>query len=153
MIQITKGLKSEIIKNDKERKSNLKCFNVFISLEFTMWIMIVKLTKLPKFLVNRVYKFRSGPQVETTTWIKYHVEGPFRESNLQLNMTFTQNGKKSTQHNDKLSIACYRPFILVLSFTFRNEGQLPTFYVNGHWIFLKQLKIIHQNFTLWLDVS
>ena len=44
--------------------------------------------------------------------------------NQQLRMTFTQNEKKkSTDDNEKPSIVCYRPLIVVLFLTFRKVGQ------------------------------
>lgn len=42
---------------------------------------------------------------------------------LDLNMTFTQNKKKSTNDNEKPSSECYRPFIVVIFFIFKKVGQ------------------------------
>lgn len=47
-------------------------------------------------------------------------------------MAFTQNEKKPTDDNAKPSIVCYRSSIVVLLFTFKKLGQLPTFLVNDH---------------------
>lgn len=53
-------------------------------------------------------------------------------------MMFIQNQKHWTGGDEKPSIVCYSSLILVLFFTFKNVGQLPTFrWVIGPWIFFE----------------
>lgn len=42
-------------------------------------------------------------------------------------MKFTQNDNKFTDDNDKPYIECNRPFIVVLTFTFKKVGQRRAF--------------------------
>lgn len=42
---------------------------------------------------------------------------------------FTPNQKYNTDDNEKPSLLCYRPFIVVLVFTFKKVGQWPKYFL------------------------
>lgn len=55
--------------------------------------------------------------------ISLKIQNTFIPIVLHIRMTFNQNLKKTTEYNENLYIACYRPLISVAVFTFKKVGQ------------------------------
>lgn len=93
----------------------------------------------------------ASSQLLRTGWVPMALQNKSKMHILHQGWHLLRMKNNSSDGNEKPSIVCYSPLIEVLFFTCKNESQWPTFWVYGHWIFLKKIiRTIPQNFTLWL---